>query len=873
MKLKKVKKILVIFVAMILVIAGSRIVVKALIDETNSVKVDAESIENSTLIIGTHLIHISAMSDSLYAVAQKSADESAQYNMYYKSELADGTWYDITNAFSLDDITTGGVPVESKVIEDLNITHHTKSDGITYDLVGEEVVPVCDIYSPYDLEGLEELNPLMLQYKNLEENEDKSETDNRNLQYIRDFYMLEFADKNTEECDVSISVLHKYSQILTRDGAEASMCNMVQEVMDKIDAQRRAQVFANMQEEAIDNLTKAISRNKKYNEDDILSSNTNGDINDSEEETTTDEEETEAPKEEIDGFLVDDNLLTALSEVTANIEESYNTYTNKMLDKGTTVLSSTEYNEILSLIEYAKQDNWAKCDEQISKLIIIDSINTGTIKNPVNELEYIESDLIVVASRTFRQAISEGIGEAYKSLPVNSANATKQNVLKNQQTELEKIRTEYQFILQAKIDRLDIEKGMEFVNQLIKESDSYYKNIKDDAFATFATSSGDSYVQWLNEKLSSLQNKLGTGEMDSLLAEKEKLKQEKMEALDEDALEKAKEIDAKIEVVDKKISNLEKNLNNIINSSTATEAEKAAAKAALSSGSVTAAIQSMLDEVIADIKSGNLDDVEKRLNSICDFADTNPQTVMNALTSVYEELGNQRIMNDGDTDSIDKLMNATENIATEKVDAYTTELTETDISTVLATYFDLDSDKEFDLNDLLGGDSAKIDKVEQGIALASLAMYCEYTGSEKAKELLNKYAVIKVKENNPYIYSVYDDDLINEYVTVDKIAAIKGYRYIFNSSQKEAIIQSGNNYYKFYAFSNIVLRSEDKQDEMKYPSGYKGTIYIHEDYVKQEFGVETIYLSNSGYAVMLDSEDTSSAEELFDILVEVGGQE
>ena len=124
MKLKRLKKALIIISAVLVSIIGSKIIVEALIDESNSVKIDAESIEDSTLVIGTHLIHISAMSDSLYSVAQLSADESAQYNMYYKSELANGTWYDITNAFSLDDITTGGIPVESKVIEELNGNCH-----------------------------------------------------------------------------------------------------------------------------------------------------------------------------------------------------------------------------------------------------------------------------------------------------------------------------------------------------------------------------------------------------------------------------------------------------------------------------------------------------------------------------------------------------------------------------------------------------------------------------------------------------------------------------------------------------------------------------------------------------------------------------
>ena len=873
----KYKKIIIIISAILVSIIGSNIIVKALIDESNSVKIDAESIEDSTLIIGTHLIHISAMSDSLYSVAQLSADESAQYNMYYKSELANGTWYDITNAFSLEDITTGGIPVESKVIEELNFTHHTKSDGITYDLVEKVAVPVCDIYSPYNLEGLQELSPLKLQYENLEANEDKSETDERNLAYIRDFYKLEFNDENTAECDINIEALHKYLQILTRDGAEASMSNMVQSVMDKIDAQRRAQIFVNMQKESIDNLIKAIGRNKKYEEKDILSSDISGDINKTEEETENtsdeDEEETEETKNTIDGFVVDDNLLTALSEVVSNVEESYNTYANKMLDEGVTLLSKKEFDEIMSLINYAKQENWAKCDEQVEKLIYIDSINNSVIKEPVKELEYINKKLIPDAVKKYKEALSEGVGAVYKSLPVNSAKATKQNALKNQQTELEKIRTEYQFILQAKLSRLDNEEGLAYVQELIEDSKSLYKNIKKDDYETYATSSCDSYVQWLNEKLTSLNSALGTGEMDSLIAKKEELQEKKMSALDKNDLDAAKEIDAEIELVDKKIDNLERRLNNIINSSTATEAEKAAAKSALGSGSVSSTIQRMLDEVISDIKNGDLDGIENRINAICEFADTNPTSVMNALTSIYEELGNQKLQNDGQSGEIDKLMETTEDIATEKVGPYTPELSESDINTVLASYFGLDAENVKDLDDLLGGDSQIIGDKEKGTSLVALAMYYADTGSENAKSLLDKYSTIMLKDNNPYVYNIYEQDSLTEYITVDKIANIKGYRYIFNGTQKEAILEEGSNYYKFSAFSKIVRRPNDKEDELEFPAGYQQTVYIHESYAKSEFGIESFYLEGTGYAVMLDSEDVTNAEAIYDVLVEIGGQE
>ena len=80
-------------------------------DESKAVRIKAGEIENSTLAIGTHLIHLSALTDSLYEIANTSAEESGQGQIYYKSELGEGAWFDITSATSLLDITTGGSPV------------------------------------------------------------------------------------------------------------------------------------------------------------------------------------------------------------------------------------------------------------------------------------------------------------------------------------------------------------------------------------------------------------------------------------------------------------------------------------------------------------------------------------------------------------------------------------------------------------------------------------------------------------------------------------------------------------------------------------------------------------------------------------------
>ena len=123
--------------AAILLVAGALVLgtlrVQGFWDESKAVHIKADEIESSTLAVGTHLIHLSALTDAIYAIAEQSAEDSGQSQIYYKSELGGGAWFDITSASSLEDITTGGMPITDEEMEELFFTHHTKSDQITYD--------------------------------------------------------------------------------------------------------------------------------------------------------------------------------------------------------------------------------------------------------------------------------------------------------------------------------------------------------------------------------------------------------------------------------------------------------------------------------------------------------------------------------------------------------------------------------------------------------------------------------------------------------------------------------------------------------------------------------------------------------------------
>ena len=107
------------------------------------------TIEDSMLFIGTHLIHVQAMTDELYAKAVQTMTDSGQDSIYYKSELANGTWYDITEASGLSDITSAGKNlVRDEVLDQLYVEYYTGADGITKSAKNDATVCIFDDPDP-----------------------------------------------------------------------------------------------------------------------------------------------------------------------------------------------------------------------------------------------------------------------------------------------------------------------------------------------------------------------------------------------------------------------------------------------------------------------------------------------------------------------------------------------------------------------------------------------------------------------------------------------------------------------------------------------------------------------------------------------------
>lgn len=353
-------------------------------DEEAYADISWEEIENSTLIIGTHLIHISALNDSLYDIAMESAQTYSQNKMYYKSELADGKWFEISDASNISDIMEEEKAVEMPLNKELNVRYHTKSDGITYDLMTGETVCIFDIINPYSLDTLPELDAIAVYHKSLNENKKKTNTDKRNIELIeaavsRDL-KAELNQENTDEKIAAFQEYYKEASALNKDTKDTAL-----NLMEGLDSERRLQVYRKLYDEILPELL----------------NNVQTDVDDT------------------DGFFVDYGLVSAIGTAMEEVEKKLIKCEAEALKEGTTAIDKVKNDMVNQAAELAAKDGLTEAAEDIDSLMEniqdITNIENGTINNPQREAKLIEELLIPEALKKLSEEDGDASAAAFET--------------------------------------------------------------------------------------------------------------------------------------------------------------------------------------------------------------------------------------------------------------------------------------------------------------------------------------------------------------------------------------------------------------------------------------------------------------------------
>lgn len=801
----------------------SQINAYAVLDESTAVKYSTFSltntVENGTLFIGTYLIHMTAMTDELYEKAQESAEDSGQYNIYYKSELANGEWFDISSAEGLADITDAAEPVETAELDDLWVTFYVGADGIAHSAKNSEAVCIFDQPSPYDLYRLPELEALRNQYDNTYTSETEG-ADRYFYDQLKDFFELNLRNAVTDECDRQINLLQGvYNGLQQQEKSEQA--EILYTLMGKIDAKRRAEVFYQLME----------AEDSRLNQ---LQSLLGG--SDYHKEDYNDEQ-----------FVASADLSDAVGTAMESCESSYITHSGNQIANDGTVLGETEYTLCMSILEKAAGGN-TDLEEELLKLKNLYSIKDSMIKDKDKELTLLEQELIPKAEERLKSAFSSGAGQEYNAaVSQGKSKEACDKLLELQKTEQDKISNEYQFLLEAKTERMGSQEAVDYLFSKIEEIGNCYSNISDDAYAENAQLGVDACLLELQQLAQGVID--GDSSMRSTLSglesDKENTQTLRDAALDKNDLGLAKKYDAMLDAIDVEIAAEEQRLAAQLNSSSAVDRAKAMPQLGDKTRTANAAkIQNNAKKKLA----------EGDMSGIVEAVD--------ALAALGEEDALKDLMSSIGTDASDDVRNALSS-ALQQVQG-SGNSTE---SGNAADGFGLTGDELLALLESALGDSFdNMNDKDQAAVLGALGLFGA-EGSSEAATLAGTLAVDCMRNGNKNLFVRYSGSGAEKYISAQTIGRVTDFRYIYSASRRDAVLSGSGKTYRYSVGSSEVRLTDGTIEQMSSETVLQGNVaYIPEEAGSKYFGCSVIYIEGTEYAVCVTEGMEATVEQLLEKL-------
>ena len=801
----------------------SQINAYAVLDESTAVKYSTFSltntVENGTLFIGTYLIHMTAMTDELYEKAQESAEDSGQYNIYYKSELANGEWFDISSAEGLADITDAAEPVETAELDDLWVTFYVGADGIAHSAKNSEAVCIFDQPSPYDLYRLPELEALRNQYDNTYTSETEG-ADRYFYDQLKDFFELNLRNAVTDECDRQINLLQGvYNGLQQQEKSEQA--EILYTLMGKIDAKRRAEVFYQLMEAEDSRLNQlqSLLGGSAYHK-----------------ENYNDEQ-----------FMASADLSDAVGTAMENCESSYITHSGNQISNDGTVLGETEYTLCMSILEKVAGGN-TDLDEALLKLKNLYSIKDSMIKDKDGELTLLEQELIPEAEERLKSAFSSGAGQEYNAaVSQGKSKEACDKLLELQKTEQDKISNEYRFLLEAKAERMGSQEAVDYLFSKIEEIGNCYSNISDDAYAENAQLGVDACLLELQQLAQGVID--GDSSMRSTLSglesDKENTQTLRDAALDKNDLGLAKKYDAMLDAIDVEIAAEEQRLAAQLNSSSAVDRAKAMTQLGDKTRTANAAkIQNNAKKKLA----------EGDMSGIVEAVD--------ALAALGEEDALKDLMSSIGTDASDDVRNALSS-ALQQVQG-SGNSTE---SGNAADGFGLTGDELLALLESALGDSFdNMNDKDQAAVLGALGLFGA-EGSSEAATLAGTLAVDCMRNGNKSLFVRYSGSGAEKYISAQTIGRVTDFRYIYSASRRDAVLSGSGRTYRYSVGSSEVRLTDGTIEQMSSETVLQGNVaYIPEEAGSKYFGCSVIYIEGTEYAVCVTEGMEATVEQLLEKL-------
>ena len=889
----------------------------------------SHTIENSVLFIGTHLIHIQAMTDQLYEKVVQSQSDSDQDVVYYKSELADGTWYDITDAAGLSAITSAGTPVSESELDDLYVAYYTGADGITRSAADDAVVCIYDDPDPYDLLKLPELE-IIRQIRSQAYNEEEEGVHKYLYRSLKSFFASDVKNETTNNCDKTLKNLQKLYEAYCNAGMDED-AQVISSLMEGVDAARRAEVYAKLcQDGEPQTVSGALGLNFTIQSTSLLtelSKKVSGNY--------YDEKSDEYDKEP---FELDSTLLDAVVTAIGECNTSYASYASKALTESGSTIGKYIYSQMTSLVDMCEESSSISINDEITGIVnnikYAQNIENGIVGNADAELRLLEEEFIPSAADAYTKALQVGASAEYEAaVSANKSDTAKQAILKSDAVALDVARSALETMISDYKMRVSASDAINYIYERITWTYDQEDGIPKDDFAVQAKQSAADHIEWLTD----LAKKIVDGDA-SLMSELERLKAlladyllKQQDALDDNNPELAAQYNSLAVDTGEKIAAEVARLNGIMNSATASAAEKAAAQVALGDTSLLSQINDLKNDALSAISNGETDGLQRILDELATLGGES------ALKDIKDALADSNLSSADKAKWDDKVDTA---IASSKNSSLYDQANATTVpdgsggngtdgsgagtdgsgagtdgsgagsdgsgagsdgsgagsdgsgagsdgsgagtdgnggagsdgnggssSTNPATM----SERALlnAIEQVLGGSFDELDAEGKVAAATALDwLYDEYS-NVNAKKLAKQFITKCMSQRSPYVYTQLSGHPEAQYIPLSTIGnrSISSYRYVYSDSRQEATMTYGAKSYRFRVGAKVVTLTDGTEQEIKkYKVEFQNTPYIDEDTAKTYFNCEAEYIVDTKYGACLTTKVKEKADSLYEAL-------
>ena len=825
------------------------------------------TIDDSTLFIGTYLINMAGMSDPIYERAIDSASDSGQDKMYYKSELAGGAWFDVSDAEKLTDISNAGQKISDAELDDLFVQYFVDKDGSVTDVLTGDKINPFNVPDPYNLSRLPELDPIWTQYAGDSEadsisiddylkarNSEKAGTlrvDVYKYQVLTTFFNLDLRDDDTDKLDQDLARLFASYQSLKAAGNDEE-ADLTYKLMGKVDSARRAIVFNKLSQGEnsglgilmslsgggnytnLGNFLDSTSEGKETDEvlqdwqkelldavsHDFSKDSSNSSAWYSKLPKTEEKEDDDDDKDKDPGtpFASDSSLSDAVGTSLESCSTSYSTHTSNALSDSDSILGHADYEYSTQVIDEATADGLGG---PINYLRDVTNIEENKVKNKDSELDLIDSSFLPLADSKFEGEVSKGASAEYRStLDADGATAA-DAVLGEQEGKMEASRTELEFLIDGYRQRTAPADALDYVNNAITRTEGLYGTVKNDEYSSRANGTLDKHMKWLKDEKqkiidsdSSLKSKL-----DELNDRKAEAQRKRDAALDDNDLAGARDLDAQIAAIDKDID---------------AEKGKGAGGDSLNDSLAANAMAKMADDPNADI-SGTLDAL----------ADLGDKDALDKLAQRADDAGASAAQKAAINDAAKKA--AGDGKGDGDADGKGTNKNADQLLAILADFFGGKGPNDMDMDEL-------------AISTAALSRFSK-EGCKAATQLAGQFTEIGRSKNNKYFYNQLNGRDSAEYISLKTINDCTTYRYFYDDTKKTATMTSRSKIYTFVTGSDKMNTGDDDQ-ALSYKVEFSGVPYLSQKDSKSVFGCDDEYVVENTMAVCLTSAMQPRVDEL-----------